>query len=387
VSTSEINTVLIKFFNKTANAKELDELDQWIQDPANELIFKDYVKTHYAVMVTMNDPDPKQIKKQLLYTIRKEKRLERQNKLRSVLKYAAIVIALIGMGYYFQNEFFGRTSNQIVESKADFITLELENGNIQMISEDGTSKVVDAQGNVVGSQDGDKLVYTDDSSTEKLVFNKLTVPYGKRFDIVLSDGTSIFLNSGSSIKYPVKFLKDRDRQVFLKGEAFFDVAKDSLHRFVVDAQELNVEVLGTKFNVSTYAEDERIEVVLVEGSVDIDSPSDVEDKRNSLVLKPGFNGVYYKKGKTISTAKVNTSLYTSWMTGIVIFRNTPFSEITKKLERLYNVSIKIDNKQLATENFNASIEIDNETIEEVLTYFSKVYEIEFDIERDKILIH
>jgi len=304
----------------------------------------------------------------------------------SVLKYAAIAVLFIGIGYYFQKEIFIGDTNEVVDSRNDFITLELENGNIQVISEDGTSRVVDSQGNLVGSQNGDKIVYNEDAPTEKLIFNKLTVPYGKRFDIVLSDGTSVFLNSGSSLKYPVKFISGQERQVFLQGEAFFDVAKDSLHRFVVDAQELNVEVLGTKFNVSTYTEDSEIEVILVEGSVDIDAHKKAGSKENSVVLKPGFNGVFNKKEKSISTSKVNTSLYTSWMTGNVVFRNTPFSEITKKLERIYNVSITIDNKQLENENFNASIEVDNETIEQVLNYFNKVYEIEFEIEQNRIRI-
>ncbi|KZS42850.1 hypothetical protein AWE51_15900 [Aquimarina aggregata] len=388
MDTPEIDIILIKFLNKSANSEELDKLDIWIQDPENELIFRDFVKTHFAIIVAMNDPDSSKIREQLLNEIQKEKNFLYRIKYRSMLKYAAVAIIFIGIGYYFQNDFFAKSTNNIVvEPKVELITLELENGNIQVISEDGTSTVVDAKGNLVGSQNRGKLVYNDATHTEKLTYNTLTVPYGKRFDIVLSDGTSIFLNSGSSIKYPVQFIKGQSRQVFLNGEAFFDVAEDKLHPFIIDAQELNVEVLGTKFNVSTYKEDSQIEVVLVEGSVELDKQSYKGNKEKSVILKPGFNGVFNKKENSISTSKVNTSLYTSWMTGNVVFRNAPFREIAKKLERVYNVSIIINNEELANENFNASIEVDNETIEEVLNYFNKFFDIEFEIINNKILIN
>jgi len=384
---SDIENLLIKFFEKTANSKELDELEIWIQDPDNQSIFKDFVKTHYAITLATNDPDSDDIRKQLLLTIKREKRTFYISRFRSVLKYAAVAIVLIGVGYYFQHALFTNKVNDLVVPKVELITLELDNGNIQVISENGTSTVVDKKGNLVGSQNGNQLVYNNADQADKLIYNTLSIPYGRRFDIVLSDGTKIFLNSGSSIKYPVKFVKGQERKVFLSGEAFFDVTKDSLHPFVVDAQELNVEVLGTKFNMSTYNEDPRIEVVLVEGAVELNKDNNIKNQKKSVVLEPGFNGVFDKKDKTILTSKVNTSLYTSWMTGNVIFRNTPFKDITKKLERIYNVSIKINNKQLAAENFNASIEVDNESIEEVLNYFSKIYEIKVEIINNQIVIN
>jgi len=384
---SEIHDILVKFFNKTANSEELEILEVWIKDPANELVFKDFVKTHFAITVAMNDPNSNEIRGQLLHMIRKEKSVFYRYKFKSVLKYASIVVFMIAIGYYFQNDFISKKDSHFVEPKVELITLELDNGNIQVISEDGTSTIVDANGNLVGSQQGDKLIYNDTTNTEQLRYNTLRVPYGKRFDIRLSDGTNVFLNSGSSIRFPIKFIKGKDRKVFLSGEAFFDVTKDTKHPFIVEAQELNVAVLGTKFNVSTYIEDPHIEVVLVEGAVELDKHNNLDAQEKSVILEPGFNGVFNKKEKTISTSKVNTSLYTSWMTGNVVFRNMPFDDITKKLERIYNVSIKINNQQLAQENFNASIETEKESIEEVLNYFSKIYEIKFEIINNEIIIN
>jgi len=134
---SNINSLLIKFLEKTANAKELDELEIWIQDATNESVFKDFVKTHYAITLATNNPDSSDIRKQLLLTIKREKHFLYRNRLRSVLKYAAVVALLIGVGYYFQNTFFAKKTNDLIVQKEEVITLELDNGNIQMISEDG----------------------------------------------------------------------------------------------------------------------------------------------------------------------------------------------------------------------------------------------------------
>ncbi len=386
--TPEIKTLLIKFVNKYANGKDLDRLNTWVSDPDNDHIFKKFIKTHYAITISMNNPDPSEIRKRLLEEIRKEKKPVYKKRVRPLFKYAATLILFIAIGCFLRNVFLAKGANNIVVPKEELITLELENGNIQVISEDGTSTVVDANGNVVGSQQGGKLVYANDDDTKKLTYNKLTVPYGKRFDLILSDGTSVFLNSGSSIKYPVKFIKGFNRQVFLNGEAFFDVAKDQSHPFIVDTKELNVQVLGTKFNVQTYQEDSNVDVVLVEGKVGMDSQKTLEYKQNEVVLEPGFKGSFNKKRRNIITKRVNTSIYTSWMNGTVVFRNTPFKEIVKKLERLYNVTITINNKDfIDNESFNASIEVDNESIEQVLNYFNKVYQIEYEIINNQILIN
>src|SRR5690606_36367432 len=105
------------------------------------------------------------------------------------------------------------------------------------------------------------------TNSDKLAYNTLKIPFGKKFRLQLSDGTMVHINSGSTLKYPIKFIAGENRQVYLDGEAFFDVAKDKKHPFIVNADNLNVRVLGTHFNVSNYPEDAVTDVVLVEGSV------------------------------------------------------------------------------------------------------------------------
>ena len=175
--------------------------------------------------------------------------------------------------------------------------------------------------------------------------------------------------------------------MFLTGEAYFDVAHDQVHAFVVNAQDLDIHVYGTKFNVSNYPEDRDTEVVLVEGSVGL-RESNLEKADNAEVyLKPGYMGIYNRSDNNISQEEVNTSIYTSWMNGNLVFRNISFENIIQKLQRHYNVVIINNNEKLAHETFNATIETQHETIEQVFNYFNKVYQIEYKIIENKIIIH
>ncbi|OXA77423.1 hypothetical protein B0A65_16255 [Flavobacterium frigidimaris] len=366
---------------------DLDILNKWIEDPENQLIFQEYVKTHFAITLAMNEPDSKTVRKALLKEIRKEKKKSKIYSLRSFMKYAAIAILFLGIGAVLQKNIFDNNTKEIIVPKKDEITLKLGNGNIKVIAADGTSKVYDADGKVVGQQNGKELVYANDPNATKLVYNTLSIPNGKRFNITLSDGTVVYLNAGSSMTYPVQFIKNQNRKIFLTGEAYFDVTHDKKHPFIVNANKLDVQVYGTKFNVSNYQEDDATDVVLVEGSVSMKETGLVGKNKNEFFLTPGYKGTFLKQNKSISNEKVNTSLYTSWMNGNLVFRQETFANIIKKLERHYNVTIINNNRSLANETFNATIETNNESIVQVFNYFKKVYQIDYSIVENKIIIN
>jgi hypothetical protein len=302
-----------------------------------------------------------------------------------VLKYisiAASIIVLLAIGWSYQNEVFNQKNEPIINSNA--ITLQTENGEIQVISEGKKTTVTDSKGNIIGNQNGNKIVYDTETALEKLVYNTIKIPYGKRFELQLSDGTTVHLNSGTTLKYPVKFIAGENREVFLDGEAYFDVTKDKTHPFVVNADHLNVRVLGTHFNVSSYPEDDLTDVVLVEGSVGLYTADEKFNEDKNTILKPGFKGSFNKKNNSIGTKPVLTEVYTSWISGGLTFRNMSFKNITKKLERRYNVTIVTQNAKLANEKFNASF--GDESIEKVLSYFNDVYGIKYTIKDDQIII-
>ena len=382
----ERENIIVKFLTQSSNTEDLDVLNTWIEEEGNYQIFKDFVKTQYAITLAMNDSDINKIKEELQKEIRKEKKGVYGRRFLSVMKYAAIAVFFVGVGIFWQQRILVNTQNNVIVPRTDAITLQLENGEVKVISEDGISEVLDSKGKVVGLRKGRKLVYGQGEEL-KLMYNTLSVPNGKQFDIVLSDGTKVYLNAGSSLKYPINFLKGQQRQVFLTGEAFFEVAHDQKHPFLVNAQDLNIRVYGTKFNVSNYPEDHDTEVVLVDGSVSLMESNIAPAGTEEVFLKPGFMGVFNKTDNNISQEEVNTAIYTSWMNGNLVFRNISFENIIQKLERHYNVVIINNNKKLASETFNATIETEYETIEQVFNYFNKVHQIEYEIIENKIIIN
>tara|TARA_Y100000588_G_scaffold351551_1_gene403455 strand:- start:14 stop:934 length:921 start_codon:yes stop_codon:yes gene_type:complete len=305
------------------------------------------------------------------------------------MKYAAVGLVFLVLGYFFQQN-QGNNPGKI-EPKEEAITITLDNGTVKTLDPLMFGEVKDAHGNVIGTQYMSKLTYaksvdpiTKDPEVNKIVYNTLKVPYGRRFDVTLSDGTQVFLNSGTSLRYPVQFLEGFDRTVFLTGEAYFNVTKDKKHPFMVYADELNIKVLGTSFNVSHYPEDSNINTVLVEGSVEINTRVKDRKHEEGIVLEPGFKAEWQKAGNDITIQSVDTEIYTAWIQGKLIFRNTSFLKIRHALERKYNVSIQNLNKDLDKQLFDATFDI--ETIEDVLEAFNKSYAFKYEIENNKVFI-
>jgi len=302
------------------------------------------------------------------------------HRLPSIIKYAAVAILLLGVGYLFQQDFFDSNAEEVLIPVKEAITLELEDGTIEVINPEGSKKVRNVKGDLVGNQNKTQLVYNGQSDSKELVFNTLKVPYGKRFDVILSDGTRVYMNSGTTLKYPIAFLEGVNREIFLTGEAYFDVTSDVSHPFIVNAEKLKVAVLGTQFNVLAYPEDTMTDVILVEGSVGLH----LGDVMDGTVLYPGQKGILNRRAKIISTQKVNTNIYTTWRTGELIFRKMSFENLAKKLERYYNIEIEIENDTIKEEIFSGSF--NNETIETVLHFLSASYNMDYIIKNNTVYI-
>ncbi len=378
-SAYQIAQLIYKSIAKIITPEEKETLDHWLSHEDNRALYNKIIgQGNIQDKISIYE----QIDTQRIYE-NLEKRIKNNNrrvKRSQIFRYAATVAILLGIGYLYQSGYFSQ--EPVLVAPNENITLQLENGTIKTLKEDGSSEVVDSQGNVIGHQKNAQITYTDEVNKETLVYNTLMVPYGKRFEVQLSDGTHVHLNAGTSLKYPVKFIEGQNRQVFLKGEAFFDVAKDEEHPFIVNSDVLNVQVLGTQFNVSSYPEDQETDVVLVEGSVDLYTNEDVD---NSLLLKPGFKGSYNKKEKSMASAPVITRIYTSWIQGELVFRNMTFNNILKKMERHYNIDIVNNNTVLGNEKFNASFR--NEPIEKILEYFKITYNIDYTTNNNKVIIN
>lgn len=379
----KIQGLIVKYLTKQADPQEMELLLVWMNDSQNLLLFNEFVRINYAIDYTMKKYDAEKTKKELLGEIRRDKNIFYRRGIRSLLKYAAIAILFLGLGYFYNQGLFKAGETELLFPKEESITLELENGTIEILDPTGTKEVRDSKGNLVGNQDKNTIAYKANTENEDLVYNILKVPYGKRFDLRLSDGTLVNLNAGSSLRYPVQFLDNDNRQVFLNGEAYFDVAKDSEHPFTVNASTLNVNVLGTEFSVTAYSEDSTADVVLVEGSVTM--YSGMTDSNTTTQLVPGNKGSMDKMSEGITVEQVNTDLYTAWRDGELVFRKMTLDNILKKLERHYNIIIVNNNEALGKEVFNASFK--NQSIDRVLGYLNTLYGIEYLIRDNMVIIN
>jgi len=374
--------LIVKFITNQASKEEIETLTEWLKEEKNQIVFKDFVKTNYAIDTAMYTFDSTEVKKQLTERIQKENNVFQKRRFSSYYKYAAILILILGGFYFYQNSNLFHAKENVIVPREDDIVLQSGNESAETINISETRDVTDKDGKVIGKQEKNRLVYFNTNSNEKMIYNTLKIPYGKKFEVQLSDGTIVYLNAGTSLRYPVQFAKNQSRQVYLTGEAFFEVSKDKAHPFTVNAQEVSVEVLGTKFNVNSYIEDASTNIVLVEGKVSL--YKDKKTAENQVYLTPGLKGSNIRGQQKIITESVNTDYYTAWVTGSLVFKNASFDAIIKTLERRYNVTVINKNKILGKEIFNARF--DNEPIEVVLKYFSDSYAIDYKINEDQITI-
>ncbi len=221
--------------------------------------------------------------------------------------------------------------------------------------------------------------------SECLQYTESVTKNGEKIQLVLSDGTKIWVNSGSSLKYPDLFT-GKNRKVFLEGEAFFDVSHNRNKPFIITTSLLQVEVLGTEFNISSYPNDETIETTLVTGSIKI-TGIDAESKfgKETYILKPNDKATFLKSNNTIVVDEVIPQYYTSWKDGKLYFNNETFENIAKKLERWYDLEIKLTGSELRFNRYTCIVDEDK-TIEHVLKLLDICTPIEYTIEGKTIII-
>lgn len=205
---------------------------------------------------------------------------------------------------------------------------------------------------------------------------EIHAPAWTRTSFTLPDGSTGWLNSNSTLKYKVNFRKER--HVELTGEAFFDVQKDSKNPFTVDAGDVSVKVHGTKFNVSSWEDENNIEVVLSEGIIELIS----DDSDSSFILKPHELALYDRKGGSFTTAEVESNKYLSWTEGKLVFRNDPLDVVGRRLERWYNVDVEISGS--FADDFRLRATFVDESLEEVLDWLSKSLNIAYSVEEKEM---
>jgi len=304
--------------------------------------------------------------------------------LKTFVRVAASILIIISLGGLLYLH-FNKVKNQyqFSESRNDLKTesllLVLSNGNTVKL-EKSESKIKVLTGQCAIQIDNDQIIEnqsTINKATNNAKFNEVIIPFGKKSKLVLGDGTTVWLNAGSRFAFPQEF-NGKKREVFLDGEAYFEVAKNVNKPFIVSTAEINVEVLGTRFNVSAYKSDNLCETVLLEGSVNIWDNTRLFTEKIQMV--PNQKATYDKTGKNIALkSELESGRYISWVNGWYEFKNEDFELVLKKLEKYYNINFEYD-QTVISKILPVSGKLDlKESLNEVMIVLSRVTKFEYQI--------
>ena len=309
--------------------------------------------------------------------------------IRFILKYAAVLLLPLSLILYLlMNDFLSdnymdklteSTNNRDISIGSSKAKLELANGEFVYL--DGSSKdtiINVAYGKIVNKDNTLDYSQNGNINSNKLEYNKLTVPRGGEFSLLLKDGTKIWLNSESQLIYPPVFYGNK-RQVFLKGEAYFQVAKNKFKPFIVNVNGVEVKVLGTSFNIEAYEEMNSVKTTLVEGSVSLKKGNE------KIIIKPDQQAIVNKESDKIVVKNVEVYDYIAWREGMFYFNEASLEDILNKISRWYNAEIFYQNPQL--KNLHFSIEVKRyESIESLLDIIESTGKVRFKIEKNIITV-
>ncbi|MGS2738638.1 FecR family protein [Sinomicrobium sp. M5D2P17] len=376
--TPEIEKIYIKvILNHPLNFREEQLLKERIEkDPELEPFLR-HLRDIRNAAYSFEESDLDE--KKALQALKKRMKFPRKRivPLRSWLKYAAVFLGIVATGYGIY------TSRSNRETGLPKITLQLGDGTVRELDEKKVLIITGTDGRQVVSQEKNTLRYDREHTpvTDSVRNNLLTVPYAKTFQLTLSDGTHIYLNSGTRIKYPETFRDRKNRVVeIIDGEAYFSVTRDTAHPFIVQTNDMDIKVLGTEFNISAYREDRLTRAVLVEGSVR--ATSGMQEK----TLVPEEIASYDKEEKMLFVNPVEVESHIAWTKGKMRFINEPFESIVKKIERSYGVKIINQNMRLQGAHFYGDFDINEETVDDVLKIFSTGKPFSYERVNNTILI-
>jgi transmembrane sensor len=317
--------------------------------------------------------------------------IQRINRNKYITRWAvaASILLVVFSVWFIQNNLKNET--EIVDfvqttdtERPDSVTnLILQDGRKVLIAEEESQIIYDKKGENIVIDSVQKVSQVVEQETP--VFNTLVVPYGKRTQIALADGSKVWLNSGSKLIYPATNPKGK-REVYLEGEAIFDVAHSSQNPFFVQTKNFEIKVLGTVFNVSAYPDDNISGAVLEEGKIELGATEKSLFRREKLTILPGNMAIFDAVEKTFRQQQVDTEYYFSWRDGYIICKREPLVNILKKLERYYNVSIELQNDQLGLETFSGNLDMKNSP-EEVLNVIAETTPFSLRHENGKLIIN
>jgi transmembrane sensor len=352
----KIARIIAGELNGTATKEDLEFLESWLNESDwnreiyGEIKEKSWYADHIKAIKKYN-PDEGWNKVKGRITISSKIRLL----FLPAAKYAAAVIILLSVAFFARNYLTDQEPAFVqipIEPGVKGARLVMDDGRIIPLTSDTIFSITEKDGTIIDKKSGVINYENNNTVSHDEVFNTLITNTGQEFALMLSDGTKVRLNAESRIRFPVAFVKS-ERIVEVTGEAYFEVAHDDKHPFIVKTQQSSIRVLGTAFNVRAYEDDPAEATTLVRGSVSIRRGDDTDV---AVRLKPGDQATITPSAGEIKVEQVDTTYYTTWKDGKFIFRNERLEDIVRNLRRWYHFEVEYKEDQVKDIRFGARID-------------------------------
>jgi len=381
-----IQELLNLYLTDQASQEEMEEFWDYTSDPVYTDMLERFIEAAYhnedsAISVS-------QMQKQMIlgHIFGEQETVVPVKKIRlwpriAVAAAAITIIFSVGLFYFNQNKVSHPTSQ--VVSKTDFApgkvgaTLTLANGKQIKLSDVTNGEIAKEAGITISKTADGQIVYEvkakDDDPTK---INTLTTARGETYMLTLPDQTKVWLNAASSLTYTAALLERGARRVRLAGEAYFQVAKDKAHPFIVESRGQQVEVLGTHFNINSYDDEDEVKTTLLEGSVKVVS------QKASKVIRPGEQTIM--KDDLLKVSEANIEGAVAWKNGVFYFDNTNMKEVMRQMSRWYDVDVVYEGN--VPDKFLTGEVQRNQNASQVMELI-KFYGLNYRIDKNKIIIY
>lgn len=364
--------------------KEKSDLENWLYSSVNnmELFGKIFIEKDYKEWLEIvSNLNVEEDYNRLILTLNKQNsRIIKRKKLRYAFYIASTVIILVMVFLMFR---YIKYPNKILEpiSKGETkAMLELPNGRKVYLSNNLTNDIIEVHGTVINI-DSSMVSYENlniNTIDTVAINNKIYIPKSSEYKLKLSDGTEVFLNSDSYLEFPSLFI-GANRDVILKGEAYFKVKSDSTKPFIVKTNGVDIKVIGTEFNVEAYEDDDYIRTTLVKGKVEVHSPL------NTLNMLPNVQAVFNRITNIIDTLKVDVEPVIAWTKGQFYFKNTRMEDIMKELSRWYNFNVIYKDESIKDMLFDGRLDR-RYTLDSVLDILEVMRDINIEVIDNNVIL-
>ena len=368
----------------TDNAQE-KELNEWRSvSPRHEELFQRMLSSEHVEKSISRFVKTEEEEERGWWQLQQKARSGRSVRKIKWFPYAAAIVLILSVGgvFYFsgdkeQTEILPIAKNEVQVPGSRAVLILPDGRKVDMENEVLRSDMAQSDSLLLVS--ARSLKYRDiDSPDTTEIFHTLEIPRGGEYLLTLSDGTMIYLNSESTLSFPVKF-QGKERKVYLTGEAYFKVAKNTEHPFVVTAGELEVLVTGTTFGVRAYKDEKDIQTTLESGQVTVR----VEGK--SVKLVPNKQVLFNKSTMGLEVRDVDVDLYLAWADGRLVYDNCPLEKILTDLGRWYNIDVFYSRDELRSYQFSLNMK-KHEEFTQVLELIGKTGEVQFEIKDNTVIV-